>query len=229
MIDNGKNAMMPEVSSTGFEAIRILPAMEPYSKDTADLLQRIRMPVGRSSDPTYRSLAAGPLPTFFALAARFPALGETLVHLRAFIHTIPGLPLRQRELIVHRLTARLDNEYEWSLHAASYGERAGLDQDILDATVTTSPGSYSQWKDSDLLSVQLVDQLVDSNGIDDSLWRLLSKEYDEETLVSILFLAGFYAQVSWVMNSVRIPNEPGTPRFPHNRKRAEMETPSNEE
>ncbi|WP_133176704.1 carboxymuconolactone decarboxylase family protein [Mycobacteroides abscessus] len=220
---------MPEASSANIQPIRIRPAKEPYSEDTVDLLQRIRMPVGRSSDPTYRSLATGPLPTFFALAARFPALGETLVHLRTFIHTIPGLPLRQRELIVHRLTARLDNEYEWSLHAASYGEPAGLDQDTLDATVTTSPGNYSQWKDADLLSVQLVDQLVDSNRIDDPLWRLLRQEYDEETLVSILFLTGFYAQVSWVMNSVRIPNEPGTPRFPHNRITAQKDSLSNEQ
>ncbi|MEX3758779.1 carboxymuconolactone decarboxylase family protein [Mycobacteroides abscessus] len=228
MIDD-ENRAVPKVGSANIGPIRIRPATEPYSEDTADLLQRIRMPAGRSSDPTYRSLAAGPLPTFFALAARFPALGETLVHLRAFIHTIPGLPLRQRELIVHRLTARLDNEYEWSLHAASYGERAGLDQDILDATVTTSPGNYSRWKYSDLLSVQLVDQLVDSNEIDDSLWQLLREEYDEETLISILFLTGFYAQVSWVMNSVRIPNEPGTPRFPHNRETTQRSTPSSEE
>lgn len=203
-----------EVSTAHIGPIRIAPVTEPYSQDTADLIYRIRMPVGRSSDPTYRTLAAGPLPTFFALAARFPAFGETLVHLRSFIHTIPGLSLRQRELIVHRLTARLGNEYEWSLHAASYGEQAGLDQGTIDATVTTSPDNYSEWSGADSLSVQLVDQLLDSNGIDDTLWSQLSEEYDEETVVSIIFLAGFYAQVSWVMNAVRIPNEPGTPRFP---------------
>ena len=37
------------------------------------------------------------------------------------------LTLRQREIVIDRVTARCGSEYEWGVHAAFFAKRAGLD------------------------------------------------------------------------------------------------------
>src|SRR5215510_14924834 len=45
------------------------------------------------------------------------------------------LTLRQREVVIHRVTARCGSEYEWGVHAALFAGRAGLDAGQLRSTV----------------------------------------------------------------------------------------------
>ena len=37
------------------------------------------------------------------------------------------LTLRQREIVIDRVTARCGSEYEWGVHVAFFAKRAGLD------------------------------------------------------------------------------------------------------
>jgi hypothetical protein len=53
--------------------------------------------------------------------------------------------------------------------------------------------------------------------VDDELWAELSRDHDDETLLELLMLAGSYRTVSYLVNSLRLPPEPGASRFPPSR------------
>src|SRR5512138_4018658 len=56
------------------------------------------------------------------------------------------LTLRQRELVIDRITALCGSEYEWGVHVAFFGERIGLDQPQLESLVAGGPED-SCWND----------------------------------------------------------------------------------
>ena len=198
------------------EPARIPALAAPYPDDVADLLRRMVLPAARAHDPIYTEFAARRTPAIFATLVRNRPLGEVIARLRSFTHGESGVPARQRELLAHRVTARLGAEYEWSLHAEVYGTKLGLDQDTIDATVTASP-TDPRWTTQDTLTLWLADELLETNGISDELWAQLSERYDTQILLSMLFLVGFYATNSWLMNGIRVAPEPDTPLFPGHR------------
>jgi alkylhydroperoxidase family enzyme len=123
------------------------------------------------------------------------------------------LTLRQRELVIHRVTARCGSEYEWGVHAAFFAKRAGLDADQLRATVHGSV-SDACWSAEDRLLLRLCDALHERCDVDDSLWAELRANFSEESLLELLLLAGFYRTVSYLTNALRLPSEPFAQRFP---------------
>ncbi|KAA0085611.1 hypothetical protein CIW52_06885 [Mycolicibacterium sp. P9-64] len=192
--------------------VRISPLRPPFSPAAAALLRRMTVPAGKEDDPVYEAFAER-APAIFAILARNEALAELMAHVRAFTHGGSGIPTRERELLVHRVTARLNAEYEWSMHAAVLGVAVGLDQATIDATVTAE-GSDPCWAGVDALIIRLVDELIDTNEVSDELWSALSVHYEQSEVLSLLFLTGLYTTYSWLGNGVRVQVEPGTPRFP---------------
>ena len=92
---------------------RIAPVKPPFSADTQAVFDRI-MPPG-----------APPLALFTTLA-RDARLFERL---RGGSLLDKGhLTLRQREVVIDRVTALSGSEYEWGVHVAFFARRAGLDE-----------------------------------------------------------------------------------------------------
>src|SRR5262245_58056438 len=58
------------------------------------------------------------------------------------------LTLRQRELVIHRTTALCGSEYEWGVHVAIFGERAGIDPAQTNSLVRGGPDD-AWWSDAD--------------------------------------------------------------------------------
>jgi hypothetical protein len=56
--------------------------------------------------------------------------------------------------------------------------------------------------------------LQETNGVDQSLWAELAREFAAEQLIELIMLAGLYHAVSYVINAVGIPREPFAPPFP---------------
>jgi alkylhydroperoxidase family enzyme len=99
---------------------RIAPAEPPYPAAVAARLDTI-MPPGIPPLDLFRILARDE-----RLFSRF--MGGGLLDKG---HLTP----RQREIVIHRTTARNGAEYEWGVHASFFATRAGLDAAQLDATV----------------------------------------------------------------------------------------------
>jgi alkylhydroperoxidase family enzyme len=122
------------------------------------------------------------------------------------------LSLRERELVIDRTCARLGSEYEWGVHVAFFGPKAGLSPDDIVATTAVPPPA--SLPECEQLLLRLVDELVDTATVGDGLWAQLAAAYRPEQLVELLVLVGSYHLISFVTNALRLPPEPFAARFP---------------
>ncbi len=123
------------------------------------------------------------------------------------------LTLRQREVVVHRVTARCGSEYEWGVHAAFFAKRAALDAAQL-RSIVHGGADDACWGAEDRLLIRFADALHARCNIDDALWAELRAIFSEEAMLELLLLAGFYRTVSYLTNALRLPLEPFAQRFP---------------
>jgi len=121
--------------------------------------------------------------------------------------------LRQRELVIDRITALCGSEYEWGVHVAFFGERIGLDHAQLESLAFGKPED-SCWNDEERVLLRLCDALHRDCAVNDELWADLHGRFSEEAILELLMLAGFYTMVSYVTNGLRLPLETYARRFP---------------
>jgi alkylhydroperoxidase family enzyme len=179
-------------------APRISPADAPYAPEVQARFDAL-MPPGVAPLVLFRTLARD-----LRLFQRF--MGGGLLDKG-------HLTLRQREVVIHRVTALCGSEYEWGVHAAFFAKRAGLDADQLQSTVRA--GAHDTcWSAEDRLLIRFCDALHASCDIDDRLWSELRGTFSEEAMLELLLLAGFYRTVSYLTNALRLPLEPFATRFP---------------
>ena len=74
------------------------------------------------------------------------------------------LSLRQREIVIHRTTARCGCEYEWGVHAAIFAPAVALDAAQLHATVH-GPADAATWSPEERVLLATVDALL-RHGLD---------------------------------------------------------------
>ena len=122
------------------------------------------------------------------------------------------LTIRQREIVIDRVTATCGAEYEWGVHVAVYAAKAGLTEDQV-ASLAFGGADDSCWNDGDRVLIRLCDSLHRDCTVDDELWSDLSVHHSDEAVLELLMLAGTYRTVSYLVNSLRLPLEPGARRF----------------
>jgi alkylhydroperoxidase family enzyme len=180
------------------KAPRIAPASAPYSAEVQARFDAL-MPAGVAPLVLFRVLARDQ-----RLFSRF--MGGGLLDKG-------HLTLRQREIVIDRVTARCGSEYEWGVHVAFFAKRAGLDEAQLRSLVCGGPDDAC-WKREEALLIRFCDMLHTDCDIDAALWSDLNAVFKEEALLELLLLAGFYRTVSYLSNALRLPLEPYAARFP---------------
>ncbi len=180
------------------QAPRITPAEPPYAAEVQTRLDALTPP-GTTPLLLFRVLARDQ-----RLFQRF--MGGGLLDKG-------HLTLRQREIVIQRVTARCGSEYEWGVHAAFFAKRAGLDAAQLRSTVHGGPDDAC-WSPEDALLIRLCDALHNESTLDDALWAELRTAFSEEAMLELLLLAGFYRTVSYLTNALRLPHERFGARFP---------------
>ena len=136
---------------------RIAPANPPYPPEIQARFDAL-MPPGVAPLVLFRTLARDQ-----RLFARF--MGGGLLDKG-------HLTLRQREIVIDRVTARCGSEYEWGVHVAFFAKRAGLDEAQLRSLVRDGPGDAC-WEAQDTLLIRFCDALHETCDIDDVLWAEL--------------------------------------------------------
>ena len=124
-----------------------------------------------------------------------------------------NLTLRQREIVIDRVTAQCGSEYEWGVHIAFFAKRAGLDAGQQRSLVRGGAGDAC-WNAEDRLLIRLCDALQERCDVDDGLWGELRAQFSEEAILELLLLAGFYRTVSYLTNALQLPLEAYAARFP---------------
>jgi alkylhydroperoxidase family enzyme len=123
------------------------------------------------------------------------------------------LTIRQREIVIDRVTASCGAEYEWGIHVSVYAAKAGLTEAQITSLVIGGPDDDC-WADEDRVLIRMCDGLQLTCTVDDDVWTGLTAHHSDEAIMELLMLAGAYRTVSYLVNGLRLPLEPGARRFP---------------
>jgi alkylhydroperoxidase family enzyme len=177
---------------------RLQPASPPFPQAVQAALDRT-MPPGVPPLTLFTTLARDP-----RLFGKFFAGG---------LLDRGHLTLRQREIVIHRVTAQCGSAYEFGVHAAFFGERVGFDASAL-AALAHGPADHPRWSPEERVLLALCDALHATCDVDDRLWGEMAVHFSEEARLELLLLAGFYRTVAYLTNGLRLPPEPFAVSFP---------------
>jgi alkylhydroperoxidase family enzyme len=122
------------------------------------------------------------------------------------------LTLRQRELVIDRVCARTACEYEWGVHVMAFAQAAGLSKEEVAGTLE-HPLRPEHWKEEEAILLTAIDALHDRATLSDEEFLSLGKHFDDDQVLEILMLAGFYRTVSYIANGLALPLEQNAARF----------------
>lgn len=155
--------------------------------------------------------AMGPPINLFKLFARNRPMAEAMTGWGSYaLSKRLSLSMRQRELVIDRVTARCGAEYEWGVHVAYFAQRVGLDAEQIRSLTHGTPDDGC-WPDDEAALLRAVDELHDTNDVSDETWSALG--LSDVQRLDLLLLAGWYHAISYAARAARVPLEDGAPRF----------------
>ena len=181
---------------------RMAAAQPPLDPEVQELIDRI-VPEGTPPFALFTTMARDP-----RLFMRFAGRG---------LMGKGNLSLRQREIIVGRVTAQCGSEYEWGLHMAYFGDRL-FDQPQVHSLVHGGPDDPCWTEEADRVLIRFCDSLHASCTLDDELYAALKTVLSDEAIIEALMLAGNYRTVAYITESLKLPLEGFGRRFPANTK-----------
>jgi 4-carboxymuconolactone decarboxylase len=175
---------------------RLAPLDPPYTDEISSDLERL-MGAARDVEPLalFRTIAHNPI-----MLGRFRQIGSSLL-------SFGSLEAEDRELVIHRTTARCGAGYEWGVHARIFAGPLGLGEDWLRATWHGDAGDAAFSPRHQLLA-RAVDELHDTGAWSDETAAALRTELDDARLVELVCLVGFYHLVSFCCGAFALEPEP---------------------
>lgn len=177
---------------------RVQPLQPPYADEVQAAFERV-MPPGMPPLKLFRSMAHNPRVLQRLIAGGLLDRGS--------------IELRQRELLILRVTALCGAEYEWGVHVAGFAGKAGFSPQQITDTCNSAIDPVL-WSAAEQALLALADSLHEQAQVDDELWMRLQQHFSAEQLIECLLLVGFYHAVSFVVNGLRVEHETYAPRFP---------------
>src|SRR3954469_16379451 len=112
----------------------------------------------------------GPPINLFKLFARHRPTAQAMTGWgRSELSRELSLSMRQRELVIDRVTARCGAEYEWSVHVAFFADRVGLSRAQIASLVRGRPADPC-WSSDERTLLEAVAELHDTNDVSDATW-----------------------------------------------------------
>jgi alkylhydroperoxidase family enzyme len=176
---------------------RIPPENPPYSDKTQKLFD-LAMPPGMEPLALFRVMARSE-----RLLPRF---------MRAGVLDRGPVPIRDREIVIHRTTARCKAEYEWGVHVNAFGRPLELGEDVLRATLH-GDATDSAFDERQACLVQMCDELHETSTLSEGAWKKLSQHFDEMQILEFIYTVGMYHTVSFLVNGLGLENEAFGARF----------------
>jgi alkylhydroperoxidase family enzyme len=179
--------------------IRPLPP-EEWPAAMREALAALRPPEARHPFPTRGGDRPKGLNVLGTLA-RHPALARAFHTFNGHVLFATTLSVRQRELLVLRVAAVRQAEYEWAQHVV-LGRDAGLEEDEI-ARIADGPDAPG-WSAFDGALLRAVDELIGEAAIADATWEVLARELDEQQLMDLVFTVGAYDLLAMAFRSFRV-------------------------
>lgn len=146
----------------------------------------------------------GPL-NLFATMGRNRALFRRWLLFAGKLMPRGGLPRIDTELVILRVSHRTGAEYE-AVHHRGMGRRAGLSPEQI-AAVSRDDLEGSPFSPRQMLLLSAVDELHDESAISGETFAGLRSELSDRDLVELCMLAGHYAMLAGLINSLRIESD----------------------
>jgi len=120
---------------------------------------------------------------------------------------MPGgkLPRRETELVILRVAALRECEYEFS-HHVRLGRRAGVT--ATDVERVRLGSGADGWQDHERLLMRVVEELIATKDLGDPTWSDLRAAYDERTAIELLLLVGHYDMLATTLMTLRLEPDP---------------------
>jgi alkylhydroperoxidase family enzyme len=123
------------------------------------------------------------------LLAHHPELTRAFHTFNGHVQFATTLSARQRELLILRVAAVRDAEYEWLQHVVQ-GADAGITAEEV-ARVAEGPDAPG-WSPVEQAMVRAVDELIRDADLTEFTWRVLAGELDTQQLMDLVFTVGAY-------------------------------------
>lgn len=146
----------------------------------------------------------------FATLAKHPKLLDRFNRFGGFLLYKGLVPVREREIVILRVGWRSGSVYEFGQHTV-IGKTAGLTDDEVRWLATDATDG---WTSTDRDLVEMVDELCMTNTVSDDVWQRLANRWNEQEMMELLVVAGFYRLVSGFLNATGVEREPGVPGWP---------------
>ena len=127
------------------------------------------------------------------------------------------LSLREREIVILRVTANLDCEYEWGVHVSVFSKAAGLDKQQVRYTRTSNTDTDTDigiWTAKEMLLLRVIDELCEQGSVQIDTYGKFQHHWSYAEQLEIFALCGNYHTISYVANSTGLPLEETGARFP---------------
>jgi len=185
------------ISGRGSTSRPAQPRIKPLPRDEMAVeQQKLLVPFEQS----------GRLFNVFTTMAHHHDLARDWLVFAAHILRQNTLPPRDREILILRIGWLCQAEYEWGHHVV-IGKQAGLtDEDIRRIQAGPDAAGISQ---HDRLLLTAVDQLHRDACLGDATWAELSKSFNTQQLMDLVFTVGEYNMVSMALNSFGVQLEEG--------------------
>lgn len=177
---------------------KLRPVAEPYSPEVAAILD------------TYPKRNGYVLQLFRVFANSIRFLKKGTVNL---LDRDSPISMRVREIIILRVAANNDCEYEWGVHVAAFSEHVKLSKEQVRATRLKDHNAPC-WSADESLLVSVVDELCSQGCLSKDLLSRFQQTWTAEQQLEILALCGNYHTICFVANVAQLDGEPFGARFP---------------
>ena len=133
--------------------------------------------------------------------AHHPALARAYFTLNGHLLLATTLTERQRELVIMRAAVLHQSSYEWVQHVF-LARDAGL-TDIEISWIAWGPDAPF-WTEVESALLRAVDELVGHGVLSEETWSVLSSNLDTQQVLDVIFTAGSYTILAWMVQSLEI-------------------------
>jgi alkylhydroperoxidase family enzyme len=176
----------------------LTPLEPPYSEEITSVL---------ASYPSQDGYVLGLFRTF-ANSLRFLTKGVP-----NHLDKASPLPLRVREIVILRVTANKECEYEWGVHVSIFAHAAKLTPEQIADTCKREQNA-DIWTSLERDLIAAIDQLCALGKMDAQTLAGFRAAFNLEQQLEIFALCGTYQTISFVANHADLPLEGFGSRFP---------------
>lgn len=123
------------------------------------------------------------------------------------------IPMRSREIVILRVTANCNCEYEWGVHVGAFADHVGLTREQVRAT-RLEDHTAQCWSESESLLIKAVDEMCATGRISEDTLACFRESWTVAEQLELLALCGNYHTICFVANAAELEREAFAAEFP---------------